>query len=1622
MISVFRVTDAGEAVVCRLSERNAKLTQECMGRDEVSVQVTVDEVLPVREMDYIRVDGAVYTLNRMTDYDEVSDVEFRYNLIFEGAIYNLMDKMYVDRERDCDRFSLTGTLQEFTGLLVANINSVDAGWSAGDVPETERKNLTFESVSCREVLNRLASEFGVEYYLKGRQICFADRFENRTSLVFERGRGKGLYKLTCKNADSGNTVTRVRVYGSTENLPAGYRNGQADRLLLPLAEGKPVPYLEDFSEFRKVVERTVHFEDVKPMFKGEVATVAGDFNRRVACPAIDFDLNAVAVGTNARVNFLTGELTGVAFEFEWDATKKELNLIRQEDRMALPDTDGKRPLIPNGDKQVKAGDEFNFTGISLPQAYVDRAEQELLAKGQEWLSFYKQLRVNFGLEVDYRFLRESGYALHVGDVVTVKVPKLGMEKMLRVLSVEKDLDRGRLSCNVSNYLTESWEKKIEGQIQATQSSVERVNLGVSYLVEATREWVAQHFARLAGGNRLVGNQEVDGDVELAAGRKLGIGDAVLRVAKGVFRTVLSVTGKAGEDVEVEAAGVKAKQVIAEEVSSPDFVSGFLGSGARLKDSRLELDELTVRKRMNVHELMIEKVKSVGGTLIVSVGAAKVRTVTDMPDCFRCVYEDAGEGIGNPFVTDDQVLCQTFGGDRIKRYWRRVVATGEGYFDLSRTDCEAGSAVPETGDEVVQLGHRSDRSRQSAILLCAVGADAPYTDHYDGIDGFTLAGKLVSRQGKLTGIVDESFGQLSGAGMYARNVFLRGSLALSSGKTVDSTIGDVEAKAVAAQSTATIAKSDAQTAKSTAQTAQTSAESAKAAANTAKTTAESAQGHAQTAKSTAEAAKTSAESAKTTANTAKTTAESAVAEASKANIELKKVTKDIEVLMDAQNGFNVRVTEVQEKAEAAVLEAERKSLGQSWMGGKMLYTDPAFRTGRNSVFLYNNAQNGTVTVSRVARLADSPVTDSGYNIEIKNIGVAAPGLGGFYFGTQGRTNAVLVARFIAKIPVGYSVCFATNPLGNGSSSFFATSNIGTGKWEEYIYVVKCGSSGTVSSTMYFYLEGAFGTPGVPVVWYLAYASVFDVSLSVNTAILAKEAADAATGKLSEWASDSKISPAEKTGLKQQLSDIKAEYEDLAVKAQRYGLKSSTEWIAYNNGYGAAVAALNKYTVVSPECIGVEADFANIQAYYAKRQAFMNVFEASSSENGLITVIDTTTLDQNKYYPVVFTLYIEGRAKINVRTNLGRSGIPQWATHVNGFSCEASWSANGSGWGTTLIDRYIDSFIYRWANVLPIGSINQMSNSSNEYIYVRGGGIYYVRATNVSAISLKTSAFTVTEQTIGIIDAVEAPEPNLNVVKTQLETKITAAEGKINLVASKEEFDQLGGSNTMMSQLTVAYDGIKLLAKNGDVGTGIVIDPKRIEVSGETVFRDSANNQSFRVFGSGGYALNLNNAFKVTTAGKLYATGVEISGRITASDGQFTGKLTSNSSGNRIIIDPDSKSFKMISSSNAIPCQISFYEGGAEMSMRSTDFSGNSNVMTLRSSYFKLGYSSYYCEFGATSSTIRTLDFKIDLSSHPGQSSTPKFYIKGLPGHRYSGETDNFYYLGVHRDTGRIVYIP
>lgn len=176
--------------------------------------------------------------------------------------------------------------------------------------------------------------------------------------------------------------------------------------------------------------------------------------------------------------------------------------------------------------------------------------------------------------------------------------------------------------------------------------------------------------------------------------------------------------------------------------------------------------------------------------------------------------------------------------------------------------------------------------------------------------------------------------------------------------------------------------------------------------------------------------------------------------------------------------NAAATDATAKADAA------KELATAMAFGKMLYRDPTFEKGSNYIGAYNKSENGTVTLNWLSN--NSAPNDSKKVLEITTTGTASPGCGGFYFATQCSNRKIFITRFIAKIPVGRKVQWDSNSIGTGGSSKWLTSNAGTGDWAEYIFKVTCGTS-NFSNTNYFYIEGTGN-----VAWYLAYATVFDVT--------------------------------------------------------------------------------------------------------------------------------------------------------------------------------------------------------------------------------------------------------------------------------------------------------------------------------------------------------------------------------------------------------------------------------------------------------------------------------------------------------------------------------------------------
>ena len=194
----------------------------------------------------------------------------------------------------------------------------------------------------------------------------------------------------------------------------------------------------------------------------------------------------------------------------------------------------------------------------------------------------------------------------------------------------------------------------------------------------------------------------------------------------------------------------------------NFTSGALGTGGAVTvddqgNSSAEFDYLTIRKAATFRSITILELKHIGGELGITAGAMKVSRVEEMDDAYRCFFDttDGKRQVYQEFVVGDQARCQAFRlkatGDGMlttKYYWRLVVGTGENYVDLSKSVADAGSGIPEEGDEVIQLGYRGDDhpERQSAIILSAVASDAPSQKFYQGINSFNLTDRFVKNEG------------------------------------------------------------------------------------------------------------------------------------------------------------------------------------------------------------------------------------------------------------------------------------------------------------------------------------------------------------------------------------------------------------------------------------------------------------------------------------------------------------------------------------------------------------------------------------------------------------------------------------------------------------------------------------------------------------------------------------------------------------------------------------------------------------------------------------------------------------------------------------------------------------
>ena len=269
------------------------------------------------------------------------------------------------------------------------------------------------------------------------------------------------------------------------------------------------------------------------------------------------------------------------------------------------------------------------------------------------------------------------------------------------------------------------------------------------------------------------------------------------------------------DVNANDLNVGGSSVFAGDLSSPDFVAGFLtGKGWRLKNEpvenaagilenkyNLELDNLIVRGSMRIFEMIISQL----------LGENDNRIFTAMMEVDHYdaesgkVYLDTKQGrMYNSFRKGDYIMVQQYNGlpseendHYVTKNYELLVTEvgteGEGEDSLAWVTFEnftssMDGATPESlikeRDTFVRVDNVSDPDRKGIIQVMTVGSDTPYIDILHGLKT-NPDSALKGRIGCLKGIRHPILGQLKGFGEYLNNLYAVGEFVLSrTGESID----------------------------------------------------------------------------------------------------------------------------------------------------------------------------------------------------------------------------------------------------------------------------------------------------------------------------------------------------------------------------------------------------------------------------------------------------------------------------------------------------------------------------------------------------------------------------------------------------------------------------------------------------------------------------------------------------------------------------------------------------------------------------------------------------------------------------------------------------------------------
>lgn len=765
--------------------------EEVGGDDYLSVTLDSQECVTLELNDWTVWEGRKFWCVETYTPKQTGRRKWTYSVKLYGAASLIKQALMLNTE-DSPVFSYTATAREHVALVVKNLNRWMDGitdWKVGKVEATGNIVVDYsEGLYGNDALKKIADEAGTEWWIEGMtvNVCRCERGDEVTL-----GYGNGLLSIERDSADNVKFFTRLFPIGSSRNIDA--EKYGSSRLLLP----SRATYVERNTELGIVehFEQTA-FQEIYPRRTGKVSSVRKETKKGDDGNPFDiyyftdgemnFDPNEYEIGGLVkRVTFQTGQLAGLGndedgehyFEVNYNSETREFELIT-----IWPYDDDTQ--VPGGVLEPKAEDTYILWNVRMPDEYYPIAEEEYATAVEKYMDEHCLDKSVYKCSTDYVALKKRGVVPCMGQRVRLESDRFFASgyRESRITVVDQKLERPtEADIEISDVLSQTTQSRMADEIENVRSEVKANTVE---LPDVIRSW----DTTLPTDNNLFSARR--SEQEFISKKRNDRAKKKITFEEGIgigLEENGRIDGKGNADLLT--------LVVRELLRSANYAgSGMTGNGWQIgidEDllSHLIVDKITVRRVMNVFELLINKVRSVGGQICVSAANGKIKTVQEQGDYWHITFEQE-----NTFVAHDLMRCQVFTGTSQKAYWVEVAGIANGGILVEKSEFE--TALPEEGDECVLMGNTETANRQNLVLISASEDGHPRVDVLDGVNAKNFDHALRARLGNLNDIKDDRFpldNQPKGNGLYADNVYLRGTFLLSTGEDIKTKLEITEGK-------------------------------------------------------------------------------------------------------------------------------------------------------------------------------------------------------------------------------------------------------------------------------------------------------------------------------------------------------------------------------------------------------------------------------------------------------------------------------------------------------------------------------------------------------------------------------------------------------------------------------------------------------------------------------------------------------------------------------------------------------------------------------------------------------------------------------------------------------------